>query len=52
MVLKMMMDEVTIDLNVLGALKKKKKIIMSNVNDTTIVTVNTGTGGLRSTHIS
>ena len=51
MVLKMMMDEVTIDLNVLGALKKKK-IIMSNVKDTTIVTVNTGTGGLRSTHIS
>jgi hypothetical protein len=50
MVLKMMMDEVTINLNVLGALKKK--IIMSNVNDTTIVTVNTGTGGLRSTHIS
>ena len=49
MLLKMMTDEVTDDLNVLGALMKN--IIMGNVNGTTIVTVNRGTGGMRRTHI-
>ena len=48
-VLKMIMDEVTIDFNVLGALMKN--IIKGNVNGTTIAIVNRGTGGLRSTHI-
>jgi hypothetical protein len=48
--LKMMTNEVTIDLNVLGALMKN--IIMGNVNSTTIVAVNRSTGGLRSTHVS
>jgi hypothetical protein len=50
MLLKMMTDEVTIDLNVLGALLEN--IIMSNVNSTTIVIVNRSVGGLRSTHVS
>jgi hypothetical protein len=48
--LKMMTNEVTIDLNVLNALMKN--IIMSNVNSTTIVVVNRSTGGLGSTHVS
>ena len=48
--LKMMTNEVTIDLNVLGALMKN--IIMGNVNSTTIVAVNRSTGGLGSTHVS
>ena len=48
--LKMMTNEVTIDLNVLGVLMKN--IIMGNVNSTMIVTVNKSTGGLGSTHIS
>ena len=48
--LKMMTNEVTIDLNVLGALMKN--IIMGNVNSTTIVVVNRSTGGLGSTHVS
>ena len=48
--LKMMTNEVTIDLNVLGALMKN--IIMSNMNSTTIVAVNRSTGGLGSTHVS
>ena len=48
--LKMMTNEVTIDLNVLGALMKN--IIMGNVNSTMIVVVNRSTGGLRSTHVS
>ena len=48
--LKMMTIEVTIDLNVLGALVKN--IIMGNLNSTTIVIVNRSTGGLGSTHIS
>ena len=46
----MMMNEVTIDLNVLGALMKS--IIMGNVNSITIVAVNRSTGGLRSTHVN
>ena len=46
----MMTNEVTIELNVLGALMKN--IIMSNVNSTTIVAVNRGTGGQGSTHVS
>jgi hypothetical protein len=50
MLLKMMTDEVTIDLNVLGALMKN--IIMRNVNSITVVTVNRSAGGLRSTHVS
>ena len=50
MLLKMMTDEVTIDLNVLSALLEN--IIMSNVNSTTVVTVNRSVGGLRSTHVS
>jgi hypothetical protein len=48
--LKMMTNEVTIDLNVLGALMKN--IIMSNMNSTTIVAVNRSTGGLGSIHVS
>ncbi len=48
--LKMMTNEVTIDLNVLNALMKN--IIMSNVNSTTIVVVNRSTSGLGSTHVS
>jgi hypothetical protein len=48
--LKMMTNEVTIDLNVLNALMKN--IIMSNVNSTMIVVVNRSTGGLGSTHVS
>ena len=48
--LKMMTNEVTIDLNVLDALLKN--IIMGNVNSTTIVVVNKSTSGLRSTHVS
>ena len=48
--LKMMTNEVTIDLNVLGALMKN--IIMGNVNSTTIVAVNRSTSGLGSTHVS
>jgi hypothetical protein len=48
--LKMMTNEVTIDLNVLNVLMKN--IIMSNVNSTTIVVVNRSTGGLGSTHVS
>jgi hypothetical protein len=50
MLKKMMTNEVTIDFNVLGALMKN--IIMSNVNSTTVVTVNRSTGGLRNTHVS
>jgi hypothetical protein len=46
----MMMNEVTIDFNVLGALMKN--IIMSNVNSTMIIAVNRSTGGLGSTHVS
>ena len=46
----MMTNEVTIDLNVLGALMKN--IIMGNVNSTTIVIVNRSTGGLGGTHVS
>ena len=46
----MMTNEVTIDLNVLGALMKN--IIMGNVNSTMIVAVNRSTGGLGSTHVS
>jgi hypothetical protein len=45
-----MTNEVTIDLNVLGALMKN--IIMGNVNSTTIIAVNRSTGGLGSTHVS
>jgi hypothetical protein len=48
--LKMMTNEVTIDLNVLNALMKN--IIIGNVNSTTIVAVNRSTGGLRSTHVN
>ena len=48
--MKMMTNEVTIDLNVLNALLKN--IIMSNVNSTTIVVVNRSIGGLGSTHVS
>ena len=48
--LKMITNEVTIDLNVLGALMKN--IIMGNMNSTTIVVVNRSTGGLESTHVS
>ena len=48
--LKMMTNEVTIDLNVLSSLMKN--INMDNVNSTTIVTVNKSTGGLWSTYIS
>ena len=48
--LKMMTNEVTIDFNVLGALMKN--IIMGNVNNTMIITVNRSTGGLGSTHVS
>jgi hypothetical protein len=48
--LKMMTNEVAIELNVLGALMKN--IIMGNVNSTTIVTVNRSTGGLRSTNVN
>ena len=44
-----MTNEVTINLNVLGALMKN--IIIGNVNSTTIVTVNRSTGGLGSTHV-
>ena len=46
----MITNEVTIELNVLGALMKN--IIMSNVNSTTIVAVNRSIGGLGSTHVS
>ena len=45
--LKMMTYELTVDLNVLGALMKN--IIMCNMNDTTIVIVNESVGGLRGT---
>jgi hypothetical protein len=45
-----MTNEVTINLNVLGALMKN--IIMGNVNSTTIVAVNRITGGLGRTHVS
>ena len=48
--LKMMMNEVTIDLNVLSALMKN--IIMGNVNSIMIVAVNRSTGGLGKTHVS
>ena len=48
--LKMMTNEVTADLNMLGALMKN--IIMGNVNSITIVVVNRSTRGLRSTHVS
>ena len=48
--LKMITNEVTVNLNVLGALMKN--IIMDNVNSTTIITVNRSTGGLESTHVS
>ena len=48
--LKMMTNEMTIDLNVLNALMKN--IIMSNVNSTTIVVVNRSTGGLGGTHVN
>jgi hypothetical protein len=48
--LKMMTNEVTVDLNVLGALMKN--LIMGNVNSTTIVAVNRSIGGLGSTHVS
>ena len=50
MLLKMMTDEVTINLNVFGALIKN--IIMSKVNSTTIVTMKMSVDGLRSTHVS
>ena len=46
--LKVMKTEVTLDLNVLGALMKD--IIMCNVNGSTIIIVNGSYGGLRSTH--
>ena len=48
--LKMMTNEVTVDLNVLGVLMKN--IIMGNVNSTMIITVNRSTSGLGSTHVS
>ena len=48
--LKMMTNEVTADLNMLGALMKN--IIMGNVNSITIVAVNRSTRCLRSTHVS
>ena len=48
--LKMMTNEVTVDLNVLGALMKN--IIMGNVNSTMIIIVNRSTSGLGSTHVS
>jgi hypothetical protein len=48
--LKMMTNEVTIDLNVLNALMKN--IIIGNVNSITIVAVNRSTGGLRSTQVN
>ena len=47
--LKIMTNEVTIDLNVLGALMKN---IMSDVNSTTIVAVDMSTGGMGSTHVN
>ena len=50
MLLKMMTNEVTIDLNVLSALMEKS--IISNVNSTTVATVNRSDGGLRSTRVS
>jgi hypothetical protein len=46
----MVTNEVTINLNVLRALMKN--IIMSNVNITTVITVNKSTCDLRSTHVS
>ena len=46
----MMTNDVTIDLNVLGALIKN--IIMGNVNSTTIVAVNRNTSGQRSTYVN
>ena len=46
----MMTNDVTIDLNVLGALIKN--IIMGNVNSTTIVAVNRSTTGQRSTYVN
>ena len=48
--LKMMTNEVTVDLNVLGALMKN--IIMGYVNSTTIIILNRSTGGLGSIHVS
>ncbi len=45
--LKMMTYELIVDLNVLGALMKN--IIMCNMNDTAIVTMNESAGGLRGT---
>jgi hypothetical protein len=50
MLLKMMTDKVTIDLNVLGTLMKN--IIMSKVNSITVVTMKMSVDGLRSTHVS
>ncbi len=50
MLLKMMTNEVIIDLNVLDALMEKS--IMSNVNSTMVVIVNRSDGGLRSTRVS
>ena len=47
--LKIMTNEVTIDLNMLGALMKN---IMSDVNSTTIVAVDRSTGGMGSTHVN
>ena len=44
-----MTNEVTIDLNMLGALMKN---IMSDVNSTTIVAVDRSTGGMGSTHVN
>jgi hypothetical protein len=46
----MMTNEVTIDLNVLGALMKN--IIMDNVNSITIVAMNKSTGGLGNTYVN
>jgi hypothetical protein len=50
MLLKMMTNEVTINLNVLDVLMKN--IIMRNVNSTMVVTVNRSASGLRSIHVS
>ena len=46
--LKVMKNEVTLDLSVLGTLMKD--IIMGNVNGSAIIIVNGSYGGLRSTH--
>ena len=43
-------SDVAVNLNMFGAFVED--IIMSNVNSTTVVTVNRSVGGLRSTHVS